>query len=94
MSIKVYAKHGCPFCDKLDDLMHEYDIKHTKYYPSTPKQISDLKEVSKMNTFPMIFIGPECVGGYTDFLHLLMTNTFEEKLKAHNINDINVPFLF
>ena len=94
MSIKVYAKEDCIYCKKLDILLAEYNIKHTKQYLSTTKQIVDLKNISKMNTFPMVFIGPECIGGYTEFLNLLMTNSFEEKLKAHNINDINIPSLF
>jgi len=94
MSIKVYAKPGCIFCNKLDNLMIQFSIPYTKYELSSQKEIDEIKNISKMSTFPMVFIGTECVGGYMDFLNLVMTNTLEEKLKANNINDINIPLLF
>lgn len=92
MSILFYSKDMCIFCKKLEDLLFEYSIPFKKITP-TSAEIDEIKRFTKMTTFPMVLIGNECIGGYTEFYHLLMTNGLEDKLKANNI-DIKVPTVF
>lgn len=92
MSILFYSKEFCPFCKKLEDLLLEYSIPFKKVTP-TKTEIDGIKNITKMTTFPMVMIGEECIGGYTEFYILLMTNGLEDKLKENNI-DIKVPTVF
>lgn len=93
-SITVYTKTGCIYCSKLESLMQQYNIPYKKYTSTTQKDIDDLKSISKMNTYPMVFFNTECIGGFSEFQSLLMTNSLEEKLKANGIKDINIQLQF
>lgn len=82
--IKFYAKAKCVYCIKLEQLLKELKLPYDKIYPND-NEIQSLKDKYKMKTFPMVFLGNELIGGFTDFEHLLMTNELEKKLKAHGI---------
>lgn len=90
---RFYSKVGCPFCDALENDLKKYKLEYEKIIPGKD-EIAKLKVSTKMNTFPMLFIGNELIGGYNDFEKLVMTNSLEEKLKANNFFDIKVPFTF
>jgi len=79
-----YSKEGCIYCASLESDLKSMCIPYTKKVPC-PEDIAALKVKTGMSTFPMIFIGEECIGGYKDFNHMVMTNTLGEKLNAHNI---------
>lgn len=85
MCISFYAKKGCVFCEKLEQLLKDIKIPYEKIYPD-PGQIAQLKELTKMKTFPMVFIGKECIGGFTEFNTLYITNGLEKKLKLFGID--------
>lgn len=85
MSIVFYSKNGCPFCNRLEDLLKELGLPYNKIIPQ-PNSYDDLKKKTKMNTFPMIYIGEELIGGYTEFNTLCLTNELQKKLKLIGID--------
>jgi glutaredoxin len=94
MSIRVYGKKECIYCKKLDALMKEYNIPCQTFYPSTKQEVDYIKKLSNMNTYPMIFFNSTCIGGFTEFQNMIMTNTLQEKLNATGVKDINIQSIF
>lgn len=87
--ITFYAKTGCIYCSSMEADLRSLGVPFAKIYPKD-QEIKGLKEKFKMNTFPMMFIGNELIGGYSEFSNLLSTNTFQEKLKKFDINCSNI----
>lgn len=85
MCIMFYAKKGCSFCLKLENLLNEWGLPYKKHYPQQ-QEIDELKQKTSMKTFPMVFIGHECIGGFTEFQTLLISNELQKKLKLHGID--------
>jgi glutaredoxin 3 len=68
----------CPFCDKakglLSDLEVEYDFIQKEDYEETNSELLEAFEKhSGMNTYPKIYIGTKCIGGYSDLNKLFET---------------------
>ena len=68
MSIKIYGKANCPWCDRAKDLASRYgfeyeyfDIGRKQYYDELKEAFPDLK------TVPQIFWYGKHIGGYNDF---------------------------
>ena len=79
-AVFFYSKPGCPYCDKLKVELESYAIPFTEIKIESKDISSMLKEVTGLNTFPMLFFGPNKIGGYSDFISLCMTNQLNEKL--------------
>lgn len=84
-SVFFYSKPGCPYCEKLNSDLTNYGIPFKEIKIQSQDVSTMLKNVTKMTTYPMLFIGPQQIGGYSDFLQLCMTNQIEEKLNNVNI---------
>ena len=73
MSLTIYSKDGCKYCDKAK----EFCIKNKIEYKVTtldPKQETysvqrtKLVEDTKQTTFPFIYADKEFIGGYQELL--------------------------
>lgn len=86
-SVYFFSKVGCTYCIKLEESLDSLNIPYTKYVldPADSNYgcvAGHLKDKTAMTTFPMLYIGLELVGGYSDFKTLEITNGLEPKLKA------------
>jgi|APCry1669192647_1035423.scaffolds.fasta_scaffold32007_1 glutaredoxin len=95
MSILIYSKNDCNYCEKakklLNDLKSQYNITYSEislnksidpmYYDTT---VSMLKAKYNHNTFPFIIINDNFIGGYTDLEKIYSTGYL---FKLLSIND-------
>lgn len=85
-NIFFFSKKDCPYCVKLECELRALKLPYTKvvldpsneWYQTTA---NSLKEITAMNTFPMLFIGKNKVGGYNDFMSLSITNKLNDLLR-------------
>lgn len=75
MSLLIYTKDGCKYCDKAKELCDKYDIQYTTIHldPNNDeysKQRQKLVDSTKQTTFPWIYTSKENIleflGGYTE----------------------------
>jgi glutaredoxin 3 len=92
-SIFVFSKSFCPFCDKAKQLLKVLNVKFSTVEVDTDKSLksnteflNSLKSHSKIDTYPKIYIGIECLGGFTDLRTLYQNGKLYEKLKQENIS--------
>lgn len=83
--IVFYSKENCIYCSSLETDLKSLGLTYTKITPS-PNEIPEIKQKTNMNTFPMIFFGTKCIGGYQEFNSMLLSNTIGEKLNEIGIN--------
>ena len=91
--VVFFSKVGCPYCDKLEQDLINMEIPFEKIIPLT-EEIPELKVMTKMTTFPMVYIGKECIGGYSDFSNLIATNNLQNKIQENTGVAINIPLDF
>jgi len=65
--VKIYSKDPCPYCVNAKRLLNEKNIKYQEIdLTNNPTELERLKKETGWRTVPMIFIGEELVGGYSD----------------------------
>jgi len=76
-TVFIFSKSYCPYCDKAKDLFAsmgvEYKAIEVDQVPAIDKDtnfINGLHENSKSRTFPKVYIGEKCIGGFTDLKKL------------------------
>lgn len=85
-SIFYFSKPGCPFCEKLDAELVSLGLPYSKYVldptdASYEDEAKQLKALAQMNTFPMLFFGEKKIGGYSDFMSIVVcTETLNNEL--------------
>lgn len=88
-NVLVLSKSNCIYCQKVKALFYDLQINYIEYDCQPLLQTSEskaffLEQVQyyakrPYNTFPMVFIGGEFIGGYTDVgIYLEKQNAFEE----------------
>ena len=87
----IFSKSYCPYCDKAKELFSDLEVKHgsievdrTNDIPSAFENF--INDHAKIKTYPKIYIGEECIGGYTDAQKLLKNMKLFDKLKAEGIS--------
>lgn len=65
MSVTVYSKKGCEYCDKAYDLARSYDLSCEKI----EKSKEELETIcgQKVTTYPQVFVNGKHVGGFFEF---------------------------
>jgi len=86
MAIIFYAKPGCIFCKKLETLLLSLKLPFKQIYVTKSEDIDRLKQLTNMNSFPMVFIGKEVIGGFSEFNTLYISNELGKKLIPFGIN--------
>jgi glutaredoxin len=72
--IFFFSKPGCKFCQKLEQDLIEEKTEYTKYTPTSEKESSKIKAQTGRNTYPILYIDKVLIGGYSDYLTLVISN--------------------
>ena len=65
--VEIYTKNYCPYCIKAKTLLKSLNIAFEEHdITNTPEKVQELSEKSGFLTVPQIFVGDQCLGGYTD----------------------------
>ena len=66
--ITVYTMDYCPYCERAKSLLKSRNLafQEIKVDVNDEAEWDRLEKRSKMRTMPQIFIGEQCVGGFTD----------------------------
>ncbi len=71
MSVIVYTKDNCIYCNKAKGLLKNWEISYTEIHlDSTPESAQRLFKETKRMTFPQIIVNDKVVGGYDDLAKL------------------------
>ena len=81
----IFSVTYCPYCVKAKDLFSKLGVNYGIIEADVSNDFSDefeefLNKHAKIDTFPKIFIGLDCVGGFSDAKQLLDENKFNKKL--------------
>ncbi len=83
LTITLYTTSACPYCTRAERLLQDRGIAFEKVdLGSNPELRSSLAEKTGMRTVPMIFIGDECIGGYTELAALDESGELQRRLTA------------
>uniref|UniRef100_A0A8D0PA84 Glutaredoxin-1 n=1 Tax=Sus scrofa TaxID=9823 RepID=A0A8D0PA84_PIG len=82
--VVVFIKPTCPFCRKTQDLLSQLPFKEGLLEfvnitaTSDTTEIQDyLQQLTGARTVPQVFIGKECIGGWTPgYLHSAETTVY------------------
>lgn len=91
MSIIVYSKEGCIYCDKAKQLLDELQAPYT-FHVLHPTQVDYIERRNELfnkynhRSFPIILVGDVFVGGFTDLQHSVATLQFHELATKIGIN--------
>lgn len=67
MPITLYTKDYCPYCVRAKHLLDTLGAEYEEIdISATPEVIMELAKKSGMRTVPQIFVGDECLGGFSD----------------------------
>ncbi len=72
MTFVIYSKNGCPYCDKIKQVMRLAELKHVIYtldQEFTRDQF--YAEFGQGSTFPQVQLNGENLGGCTDTVKYL-----------------------
>lgn len=65
--VKIYTKESCPYCVKAKTLLNSLAIPFDEHdVTNNPEIIEELSQKSGFRTVPQIFVGDQCLGGFTD----------------------------
>ncbi len=64
--IRIYTTKICPYCISAKRLLEARKLSYEEVNVSDPKARVELSEKSGMRTVPVIYIGEELVGGFTE----------------------------
>ena len=72
MTFTVYSRDGCPYCDKVQHVLHLAEIKHVIYKLNrdfTREEFYD--KFGKGSTFPRVIEDDTIIGGCTETVKYL-----------------------
>ncbi len=87
----IFSKSTCPYCDMAKDLFSNLGVKYSSVEVDKSKEfpitfVNFLNDHAKIKTYPKIYIGEECIGGYTDTDKLFKNMKLFDKLKKEGIH--------
>ena len=77
MSIEIYSKSNCVFCEKAKNKLQKYNPQILMLSKDFSRE-DFFKKFPNAKTFPQIIINNEHVGGYSELNKWLENNTLEE----------------
>jgi glutaredoxin 3 len=91
----IVSKKVCPFCDKakglLTDLEVKYDYVEKDDFENTNSELLEAFEKdSGIDTYPKIYIGTKCIGGYSALDRLYQSMKIFEVLDKEGITHAQV----
>lgn len=91
-TIFIFSKSYCPYCDKAKQLFKIINVKYGSVEVDSDKSlkndtefIESLKQHSGIATYPKIYIGQKCIGGFSDLKDKYQTGHLYQLLKDENI---------
>lgn len=86
----IFSTSYCPYCDKAKNLFKKLNVEFKSVEVDRDSQFDDhfittLENHSKIDTYPKIYIGTSCVGGFTDLNKLLKDGKLFPMLKTQGI---------
>lgn len=73
MSVKIFGKQGCSFCEKSKVLCDMYELEYEYIDATYDEGALDFLIENGFKSVPQIYVDGEHVGGYTD-LYERLTN--------------------
>lgn len=75
MSIKVYSRSGCPYCDKIKTVLRQKDIEFTSYELDEDFNRDEFyAEFGTGTTFPQVIYNDQKLGGCSDAVNYFIEN--------------------
>ena len=72
MTFTVYSRDGCPYCDKVQQVLQLAEIKHVIYKLNTDFNREEFYEkFGRGSTFPRVVRDGELLGGCTETVQYL-----------------------
>lgn len=69
--ITIYTKDYCPYCVQAKNLLSALGLNYTEVdVTNDQEKLMEIVQKSRMRTVPQIFVGDNCLGGYTDIAAL------------------------
>ena len=91
--IFIFSITNCPYCDKAKQLMGMIKANFGQVIVNTDSDTKDdsqfiqnLHSHSGINTYPKIYIGTKCYGGFSDVNALYQTGQLYQILKDEGIS--------
>ena len=91
-TISIFSKQACPYCDKAKQLFKIINVKYSTFDVETDKTIKNDKELiqlikqhSGIATYPKVYIGLKCMGGFSDLNESFQSGKLYTLLKEENI---------
>ncbi|MBC7498737.1 glutaredoxin 3 [Candidatus Gracilibacteria bacterium] len=79
--ITIYSKDNCPYCILAKNLLTSLGaIYEAVDVTNNHELLMEIVAKSRMRTLPQIFLGDECLGGYTDIAALHDRGELVEKI--------------
>ena len=92
-TVCIFSKQACPFCDKAKQLFKIINVKYATYDVEADKSIKNDKELvelikqhSGIATYPKVYIGLKCMGGFSDLKDSYHSGQLYTLLKEENIS--------
>jgi glutaredoxin len=75
MKFTIYSKHGCPYCDKIKQVMQLSNLDHVIYTLGENFSKEEFyAEFGNGSTFPQVVMDDHHLGGCTDTVKYLKEN--------------------
>lgn len=86
----IFSKSYCPYCDQAKDLLKSLgvqfgsvEVDKSNGFPNNFEQY--IHENSGFKTYPKVYIGEKCIGGFSDLKKQFDNMKLFDLLKAENI---------
>jgi glutaredoxin 3 len=80
--VTLYSADWCPYCNRAKSLLDSKGVPYKEInVDEKPDAREKISQSTGMRTIPIIFIGDELVGGYTELKALKDNGQLDEKLK-------------
>lgn len=75
MSITVYSRSGCPYCDKIKSVLEQKQLEFTAYELDVDFTRDEFySEFGVGSTFPQVIYNEEKLGGCSDAVQYFVEN--------------------
>ncbi len=86
----IFSKSYCPYCDDAKELFRNLDVQFGSIEVDKSNGFPEdfvkyLHQNSGLTTYPKIYIGEKCIGGFTDLGKLIDNMKLFDLFKAENI---------
>jgi glutaredoxin 3 len=85
----IFSKSYCPYCDYAKEMLKDLEIEYGSIEMDSEKDtnlLNVLHSHSGMKTFPKIYIGTKCIGGFSDMKKLFDINKLFALFKDEGIS--------